>query len=300
MSDIDPSLLSASNWIGPHHVRLAALRNAALVIKVGGSIQDNPAQMREVMGDVAALASLGARPVVVHGGGKAINAAMAAAGLEARFVQGQRYTDPRTLEIVEEVLVNGVNRELAGYLTEQGAKPSPLHSLGTCVLFAQRQGTDAAPGKPSEDLGLVGRVTRVNTAVLGGLLASGFVPVIAPVAIDAASRGKFNVNADLAAGAVARALGAGAFILVSDTPGVRTHPDNPDSYATALSKSDTQTLSAKGVVSGGMMPKLHACFAGLEGGAGSVCIIDGRVKRSLLAAALAAPGEAIHGTWIVN
>lgn len=306
-------------YLGTHHQRLAHLREHGLVVKIGGSIQDDPAQLRGVCADVSALASLGFRPVLVHGGGKAITAAMAKAGLQARFVQGQRYTDAQTLAIAERVLVETVNRELLGYLADEGVRAEGLHSLGSagqCVLHAQRTGTDATPDKPSEDLGLVGRVTRVNTSVILGLTSGGVVPVIAPVALDldapaapGAGPGKLNVNADLAGGTVAAQLPAGCFILVSDTPGVRTDPARADSYARRLSREDVRRLTAEGVIAGGMLPKLTACFEALAGsrgvgGAGKtaarVAIVDGRVPRALLAAVLAAPGEPILGTEIVD
>ncbi|MGQ0627985.1 MAG: acetylglutamate kinase [Phycisphaerales bacterium] len=283
-----------------HHRRVAALRGRLVLVKVGGSIQDDSAQMRRVMTDVAALASLGARPVVVHGGGKAINAALASAGLGSRFVQGQRYTDARTLEIAEGVLIERVNAELVAMIAQAGAEATGLHSRGACVLAAQRQGTDAAPGQPSEDLGLVGRVCRVQSAVIEGLAVAGVVPVIAPIALDETGLGKLNVNADLAAGAVAAAVHARVFILVSDTTGVRTDPEQPGSHAPVLSRFEARGLQERGVIAGGMLPKLAACFMGLDGGAERVAIIDGRVARSLLRAVLADPPEPIDGTWVTG
>jgi acetylglutamate kinase len=292
------------NWIAANHARLNALRERGLVVKVGGSIQDDPAQLRAVCADVAILARLGFRPVLVHGGGKAITAAMTKAGLQARFVQGQRFTDPPTLQIVERVLVEGVNRELIGFLSDEGVRAEGLHSLGQCVLRGQRTGTDPAPDKPSEDLGLVGRVTQVNAPVVLGLTAAGVVPVIAPVALDAQPRagepGKLNVNADLAGGVVAAQLGAGAFILVSDTPGVRTDAQRADSFARTLSRAEVAHFTSTGVIAGGMLPKLTACLEALAAGAEVVRIVDGRLPRALLAAVLADADDAIPGTAITN
>lgn len=287
-------------FIASHHRVLASLRDRTVVVKVGGSIQDDAEQMSRVMIDVAALASLGARPVVVHGGGKAINAALTAAGLGSRFVQGQRYTDARTLEIAEGVLIENVNAQLVAMIVQAGAEATGLHSRGACVLMAQRAGTDAAPGQPSEDLGLVGRVTRVQATVIEGVTAAGAVPVIAPIALGEGGIGKLNVNADLAAGAVAAALHAPTFILVSDTPGVRTDPEQPGSFAPVLSRFEARGLQQRGVIAGGMLPKLSACFEGLDGGARQVAIVDGRVARSLLRAALAEVGEPIDGTWVTG
>ncbi len=233
------------------------------------------------------------------GGGKAISAATTAAGLQARFVQGQRYTDAATLTIVERVLVRTVNTELCALLQEEGASPYPLHSLGSCVLFGERAGTDAAPGKPSEDLGLVGRITRVAAPIIVGLAAQRLVPIIAPVALTSDGASKLNVNADLAAGAVAAALAAPIFMLVSDTPGIRTSADAAAPCALTLSQADVTRHSASGIIAGGMLPKLHACFEALRGGSTAVSIIDGRQPQTILSVALSEPGEAIAGTWVV-
>lgn len=300
----EPGLHEVAAWFGRNHRRLAALRSAGLVVKLGGSIQDDPAQLRAVCRDVAALASLGARPVIVHGGGKAITAAMNQAGLQSRFVQGQRYTDEATLKIAERVLAGVVNREIVGYLHDEGARAEGLHSLGQCVLQAQRAGTDPAPGRPAEDLGLVGRVTRVNSAVLLGVAGAGVIPVIAPIAAEVEPRssplGKLNVNADLAGGTVAAQLQARIFVLVSDTPGVRTDPNDQASYAPRLSRAEADELTAKGIIAGGMLPKLSACFEALAGGVREVCIVDGRRPHALLGAVLAGADQPIDGTRLTN
>ncbi len=301
---------AALTWIIDHHRRFASLRNQGLVIKVGGSIQDDAAQLRTVMRGVATLASLGARPVLVHGGGKAITSAMTKAGLTSRFVQGQRYTDEAALEIAERVLVHTVNRELVEMLQDEGCPARGLHTLGECVLTAVRAGTDAAPGKPSEDLGLVGRVAHVNAGSILGTCDAGLVPVIAPVAREAGgggggaggsggSGGKLNVNADLVAGTVARTLVPRAFLLVSDTFGVRADVTREDSFLPEISRMTVDELTAKGAIAGGMLPKLQACFEALGAGVGRVCIIDGRIAGSLPHAALAAPGEPVAGTVVV-
>jgi len=295
-------LPAALAWIIEHHRRFAALRGQGIVVKVGGSIQDDAAQMREVMRGVATLASLGARPVVIHGGGKAITAAMAKAGLAARFVQGQRYTDEATLEIVERVLVHTVNRELVEMLGDEGCPARGMHSLRDCVLTAVRAGTDPAPDRPSEDLGFVGRVTHVNAGGILGACDAGVVPVIAPVAREAAapkgSPGKLNVNADLAAGTVAATLHPRAFVLVSDTMGVRADVQREETFMPILTRARWQELVAAGGIAGGMLPKLIACFEARSAGVARVAIVDGRMAGSLPHAALAEPGEPIAGTIV--
>lgn len=272
--------------------------SSTVVVKVGGSIQDDPAQIVEVMRDVAGAARAGRSCIVVHGGGKAISAAMNAAGLTPRFVAGQRYTDGPTLEIAERVLAETVNRELCAALADAGARPYPLHSLGTCVLLASRSGQTGKPGQPEADLGLVGRVHTVAGEVIRGLCLQGFVPVIAPVAVErprvAGSPGKLNVNADLAAGTVARAVRPGAFVLVSDTPGVRTDATR---YAPVLDHAAVGALIASGVIDGGMLPKIQACLEALDAGVPDVSIVDGRVPGAL---ARALGGGPLDGTRLTR
>ncbi|MGH7132084.1 MAG: acetylglutamate kinase [Phycisphaerales bacterium] len=271
--------------------------NELVLVKVGGSIQDDPVQMRTVMRDVSAIAAAGAKPIVVHGGGKAITAALKDAGIASRFVAGQRYTDEATLKIAERVLNLTVNAELCAMLAEAGARAAPLHSLGSCVLKARRTTETGKPEFPQTDLGLVGRVSKVDAGTILGIAGDGLIPVIAPVALDEEHppTGRLNVNADLAAGAVAAAVKPGRFILVSDTPGIRTRPDDPSSFAPTLSRAELGALIASGVIDGGMLPKVQACFAALDAGVGHVCIVDGRVGGVL---ALAAGSGKLVGTRI--
>jgi acetylglutamate kinase len=266
-----------------------------VVVKVGGSIQDDPAQLRLVAADAAALSREGLHPVLVHGGGKAISAAMKAAGLTPRFVRGQRYTDPATLEIVERCLCGpgSINEDLVTMIEQAGAPAIGLHSLGACVLHARR----STPAGSPDDLGLVGDVTRVGAPVIRGLCTLGIIPVIAPVALadlgdrrDADERAaalplgaRLNVNADLAAGAVAAALRPAAFILVSDTPGIRTGTGD---YAAVLARAEIDRLTAAGVIDGGMRPKVEGCAMALDAGVACVLIVDGRRPGALRRAVL--------------
>lgn len=266
------------------------------LIKVGGSIQDNPAQMRAIAADVAALAERGHRPVVVHGGGKAISAAMNTAGLQARFVLGQRYTDEQTLAIVERVLCGEVNSQLVSDINSAGAEAVSMTTLDRPVLYGRRAGATDKEGM-EHDLGQVGRVTRVDTAALADAVATGNVPVIAPVALDhstARPHAKLNVNADLAAGQVARWEAVTSFILVSDTPGVRV---DAAAYAKTLTVAQCNDLKARGVIDGGMIPKIDACLMALAGRPNRrVAITDGRVEHGLL---LAATSDEFQGTRVL-
>lgn len=268
-----------------------------ILVKVGGSIQDNPTQMKAIAADIAELSSRGHGVIVVHGGGKAISAAMAAAGLQARFVLGQRYTDAATLAIVERVLCGDVNAQLAGDITRGGARAEPMTTLNRPVLYARRAGATDKEGA-QHDLGLVGRVTRVDTEALERTVNEGAIPVIAPVALDDATpppHGRLNVNADLAAGQVAQWDGIGAFILVSDTAGVRVDGTN---FAATLTVAQCEDLKARAVIDGGMIPKIDACLMALAKNANRrVCITDGRAAHGLLTAV---DGDDFPGTRIVR
>ena len=262
---------------------IAALRSGFTVVKVGGSIQDVPQQIGQVMAEVATLRALGANIIVVHGGGKAISAATKAAGIEPRFVLGQRFTDPATLAVAERVLATQVNAELCVALAKHGASPAPLHSLGCCVLEATLAITE-----PGFELGLVGTITGVRTDVISALCLAGHIPVIGPIAVYAAAAPyKLNINADLAGGAVASAMAARRFILVSDTAGVRTNPSDPATAARTLDRTAVNSLIASKAIDGGMLPKIEACFTVLATNPSChIMITDGRQPMGLLSAIL--------------
>lgn len=298
MSSVSPSVRSSAlSDLSRVAARVAEFKDRPLVVKFGGSVQDDPAQTRAIIDDIAALAQLGLNPIVVHGGGKAISAAMTAAGLTSRFIAGQRYTDAPALAIAERVLAGQINAEIVRLLTERGVRAVSLTTLGCCVLRAARSGASDEHGHPI-DLGLVGQVEHVQADVLHALCNDGIVPVIAPVAQDvdeANTTGKLNVNADLAAGMVAQAIRPRAFILVSDTPGIRTDAADPASCAARLSVADIARLKQSKVVDGGMLPKVQACLMALDAGVGHVAITDGRQVNGLLSSVLS---ETFPGTLL--
>jgi acetylglutamate kinase len=267
------------------HEYIRRFENKTIVVKVGGSIMDDEAALRSLITDICFLDAVGMHPVVVHGGGKSITAAMQKAGLEAQFVQGRRYTDERTLAIAEHVLVNEVNKPIVEWINSLGHKGMGLHSLGSCVVFAKRMFLTAPAAKPGEperriDIGYVGDVVGISADLLNALLEADYIPVLAPIARDGAG-GKLNVNADSVAGHVAAHLKAEKLILVSDTHGIRTGPD-AESLANHLTKSDIEDLVRRGVITAGMLPKVEASFTALEGGVAKAHIVDGRIPHSLL------------------
>ncbi len=251
-----------------------------VVVKLGGSILDDIALQKELLADVAFMSTVGIRPIIVHGGGKAITRAMNDAGLEATWVQGRRYTDERTLTIAEHVLVNKVNTPICQMLEEMGCETMALHSLSSCVIFAEPLRLDGPDGRKL-DLGLVGKVTSVNAQLLKKLCDAGTIPVIASVAKDR-NGGKLNVNADTAAGKVAAEVKAEKLVVVSDTHGIRRDIKDPESWISSLDEKQIKEMIDAGIITDAMFPKVEACMIALEAGVNKAHIIDGRILHSLL------------------
>src|SRR5256886_10576656 len=229
-----------------------------VVVKVGGSIMDDEQTLSAILTDIVFMNYVGMSPILVHGGGKAINQAMEKAGLVPQMVQGRRYTDERTIAIAEHVLCNQINKFIVNFIQSQGCEAMGLHSLSSVVLFAEKTYLQAADGRRI-DLGLVGEVKSVNARLLQLLVQADSIPVIATIARDQAG-GKLNVNADTAAGAVAAAMKAEKLVVVSDTHGIRSDPADPESLIRGLNLEQIDHLVKDGVISSGMLPKVEACL----------------------------------------
>lgn len=266
-------LIEALGYIRKFHGRFT-------VIKLGGSVMENPESLRALLVDVVFMQTVGMRPVVVHGGGKAISAAMERAGLEPRFVQGRRYTDDATLGIVARVLAEEINADIVRHITKYGGRAAGLHHKTTPVLFGKRLML-SEPGQPPLDLGRVGEVDEVDTPPIENLCLAGVVPVLPSLALDDDEK-LLNVNADTAAAAVARALNAEKLVFLTDTPGIMRDLADPSSLLRQLSASECRGLIRDGVIAKGMIPKVEACLECLEAGVRRIHIIDGRLKHSLL------------------
>ncbi|MFN3165668.1 MAG: acetylglutamate kinase [Phycisphaeraceae bacterium] len=258
---------------------IRGFEDKVVVVKVGGSIMDDPEALTSLLNDVCFMHAVGMRPIVVHGGGKGITAAMEKAGLEAQFVQGRRYTDERTLAIAEHVLVNDINKDMLKVIADNGYRGMGLHSLASCVVFGKRLFLEGEAGRRI-DIGSVGEVTWVNGELLAALAEADIIPVIAPIARDQAG-GKLNINADSVAGHVAAAVKAEKLVLVSDTHGIRKSDDVND-LARHLDRGEIDGLIASGIISAGMLPKVEASLTALEGGVNKAHIIDGRIPHALL------------------
>jgi acetylglutamate kinase len=266
-------LIEALGWI-------RRFRDKITVIKLGGSVLEHQDALRHVLLDIVFMETVGMRPVVVHGGGAAIDRAMDAAGLVPKKIKGRRYTDDDTLKIVEEVLAYETNEKLAASIEELGGRAMPLNFRSTNVLFGERITLPGDDGQPI-DLGHVGAVSRVDRTTIENLCYAGQVPVIPSMAL-AADGGKLNVNADTAATAVAQALGAEKLMYMSDVNGVRRDKNDPESIIHSLTDREARELIRTGVIDSGMIPKVEACLETLDRGVRKVHIIDGRVRHSLL------------------
>ena len=255
-------------------------RGRIVVVKLGGSVLEDTALQKKLLTDIAFMATVGMQPIIVHGGGKAITKAMQEAGLEPVWVQGRRYTDQRTLNIAEHTLVHKVNAPMCEILTELGCHPMALHSLSSCVLFAEPIRLTGENGRKL-DLGLVGQVVEINAHLLKTLCADGTIPVIASVAKDKTG-GKLNVNADSAAGKVAAAVVAEKLVVVSDTHGILKDLNDPDSRISTADEMQIKDMIDSNIITDAMLPKVDACITALDAGVKKAHIIDGRIQHSLL------------------
>jgi acetylglutamate kinase len=251
-------------------------RGKTTVIKLGGSVLDDREHLMHILLDVIFMESVGMKPVLVHGGGKAITRALAEAGIEPQFIQGRRYTDDATLKVVERVLAGEVNEFLTHEIERLGGRAMNLSIHSTNVLFGE-----ALRLESGEDLGHVGRITEVDRDVIEGLLYTDQVPVIPSLCEDHQGN-RYNVNADTAAMAVAQALGAEKLVFLSDVNGVRLDKDDPDTILHSLDESKARELIDSGHIAAGMIPKVEACLETLGRGVGKVHIVDGRLRHSLL------------------
>ncbi|MCA9124087.1 MAG: acetylglutamate kinase [Planctomycetaceae bacterium] len=266
------TLIEALGWI-------RRFRDKVTVIKLGGSFMDDANALQHVLLDIVFMESVGMRPVIVHGGGPAINRAMDEAGIPPRFVQGRRYTDDATLAIVEQALAVEVNERLTAEIEKLEGRAMNLNFKTTNVLFGERLQLDSDDGPI--DLGHVGRVTRVDRLTIDNLCYAGQVPVIPSMCLDDQGH-KLNVNADTAATAVAQALGAEKLVFMSDVNGVRADKDDPATLIHSLTASQARELISSGAIDRGMIPKVEACLDTLDKGVRKIHIIDGRIRHSLL------------------
>ncbi|MFK5882132.1 MAG: acetylglutamate kinase [Sulfurospirillum sp.] len=242
-----------------------------VVIKYGGSAQENPELKEKFAQDIVLLYLVGIKPVIIHGGGKKINNLLDKLEVKSEFVDGLRVTSESVMEVVEMVLGGNINKEITNLLNYHGAKAIGI--TGKDANFIEAKALN------SDKYGLVGEITRIDQKVVEDLVAQNFIPVIAPIASGGTNHPGFNINADLAASKIAVALNAEKIVFLTDTPGIL---DGNKELISTLNKDEITILKNKNIINGGMIPKTDACFNALDGGVGSAHIIDGRVEHSIL------------------
>lgn len=252
-----------------------------VVIKYGGHAMTENHLKRAFAQNVALLRYVGLRPVIVHGGGPQIGGMLEQLHIESSFKQGQRVTDGATMDVVEMVLVGRLNSEIVNLLNLSGVKAVGLsgkdgHMLGARKLQMEVEGPNHV--KENVDLGQVGEIDRVDVDLINSLSDSGFIPVIAPVAVDDEGQ-TYNINADSAAGAVAAALRAKRLLLLTDVTGVLDHNKE---LIRSIAMGEAQRLFDDGTLTGGMIPKIECCLSALRGGVEKAMIIDGRIENCIL------------------
>jgi acetylglutamate kinase len=259
---------------------IRTFRDRLIVIKLGGSAMEDPEALRSHLQDVVFMATVGLRPILVHGGGKPIDRAMAAAGLVPRKIQGRRYTDNATLDIVVRVLRHEINAAVVAELRQLGGRAVGLHSEALQCLFGNKLLLPGDNGQPV-DLGLVGQVTRVDGDLVETFCKAAVVPVIPSLVVDQDGQW-LNVNADTAAAAVAARVRAEKLVFLTDTPGILRDRADEESLIRSLDPASCRELIAEGVIDTGMIPKVEACLESLQAGVGKTHMIDGRLRHSLL------------------
>ena len=245
-----------------------------IVVKYGGSAMSNEELQRNVIQDVTLLKLVGFKPIIVHGGGKAISKWVGKVGKEAKFVNGLRVTDEETMEIAEMVL-GRVNKNLVTMVEELGVKAVGISGKDGGLLKVNKKYADG------QDIGYVGEINKVDPKVLYDLLEKDFLPIVAPVGLDD-DFNTYNINADDAACAVARAVGADKLVFLTDIEGLYKDINDKSSFISRLSAGQAEELINGGVIGGGTLPKLNNCTAAIRNGVNRVHILDGRVPHCLL------------------
>ncbi len=245
-----------------------------VVVKYGGNAMTNEALKDAVMSDIVLLSLVGVKVVLVHGGGPEINDMLKRVGIESKFINGLRYTDEATVDIVKMVLSGKVNKELVSHLIEHGGKALGLCGIDGGMITAHKMEGEV-------DLGFVGEIVDVNTTPILDALDKGYVPVIATVACDEDAQ-TYNINADTAAARIAAELGAENLVLMTDIVGLLEDKDDDSTLIPTVQVSEVPFMKKQGIISGGMIPKIDCCVEAVRRGVHKTCIIDGRVPHSIL------------------
>jgi acetylglutamate kinase len=245
-----------------------------IVVKYGGSAMSNEELQKNVIKDVTLLKLVGFKPIIVHGGGKAISKWVEKSGKEPKFVNGLRVTDEETMEIAEMVL-GRVGKNLVRMVEELGVRAVSISGKDGSLLSCEKKFSDG------QDIGFVGNVTEVDPKIIYDLLDKDFLPIVAPIGLDK-DFNTYNINADDAACAIAKAVGANKLVFLTDTEGLYKDFNDKSSFITRISASEADELISSGMIGGGMLPKLSNCTEAVKNGVGNVHILDGRTPHSML------------------
>lgn len=245
-----------------------------MVVKYGGSAMQNDRLQDSVMEDIILMSYVGINVVLVHGGGKEINHVLDKLNIQSEFINGLRYTDEDTMEVVQMVLSGKVNKDLVSKINSKGGNAIGLCGIDGNMLLCEEF-------QEAVDLGFVGKIKKVNTKVINDCLKDGYIAVIATVGVDEEGN-SYNINGDLAASAIAKELSAEKLILLTDVPGLLKEPSMDESLISEIKKEDINSLFEKGIVSGGMIPKVNCCLDALDNGVKRVHILDGRIRHSII------------------
>ena len=279
----DPALLQKAETLTEALPYLQRYAGSTFVVKYGGHAMGDPERQRDFAEDMVLLKAVGINPVVVHGGGPQIGQMLKRLGVESRFVDGLRVTDAETAKVAEMVLAGSINKEIVGWIGQAGGRAVGISGKDAGLVTAQKIGGRRAADRTQGierhvDLGFVGEPVAVDRTILDTLTAAGVIPVVAPIAqgVDGQT---YNINADTMAGAIAGALGAARFFLLTDVVGVL---DKDGELLTDLDPARIAALKADGTIRGGMIPKVETCVAAVEAGVDAAVIIDGRVPHGIL------------------
>ena len=256
---------------------IQSFQNKTIVVKYGGNAMQSGELKKAVIEDIILMSCVGIRTVLVHGGGPEIESMLKKTGKESRFVNGLRYTDEETMDIVQMVLCGKVNKEIAALIQKTGGRAIGLCGIDGGMLKARRM-------KGGDDLGLVGEIETVDISMLNSILSSGAIPVISSVAYGTGEdEGKaLNINADIAAAKIAAALGAEKLVLMTDVRGILRDVNDETSIIKSLVMAQLDDLKKEGVITRGMIPKVDCCAMALDGGVKKAHIIDGRLPHAIL------------------
>lgn len=254
-----------------------------VVIKYGGNAMINDELKEKVMQDISLMKYVGIRPVIVHGGGPEITFFLKKVGKDTNFVAGLRVTDEETVGIAEMVLDGKINSEIVTKLNKSGVHAVGLSGKDAELIVAGKKLATVYEGdaKKQVDIGYVGEVRKVHTTIIEDLLDGGYVPVIAPIGVGEDGE-SYNINADYVAAELAGALKAEKLLLLTDIEGIYKDIDDKSSFISTLHQPEARNYIKDGTIAGGMIPKVEACLAALDGGAGKTHIIDGRIPHSII------------------